>query len=112
MNPDQWKQSADPTAMLMFLSRRFPHHDRKFRLFAVLCCKRFANLLKYKSSRTAVEISERVQGLATWVELRRAANNAYGARTLPPSKPACSTPWTALPPWRTSSLGRPRPQPE
>src|SRR5262249_40663621 len=72
-----WLGSADPIAMIRFSWRA---SRRKLRLVSVICCRRFWHLLRYKASRTAVEMSERwAEAPVTWQRLSRARDSAAKA---------------------------------
>jgi len=52
--------------------------DRKLRLFAIACCRRYWHLLHTNESHNAVEVAERyVEGMATELELLYASDRAY-----------------------------------
>jgi hypothetical protein len=57
MTEAEWRESADPEAMLKHLKGRVG--ERKLRLFACACCRRVAHLFHDERSRTTVEIIER-----------------------------------------------------
>src|SRR5436305_9705516 len=57
MNEVDWLTGHDPQAMLDYQADRVS--DRRLRLFAVACCRRFWPYLKDPRSRRAVEVSER-----------------------------------------------------
>jgi hypothetical protein len=56
MTEAEWLESGDPAAMLRFVSGRLS--DRKLRLFACACCRRFWHLLSCPLARPAVEAAE------------------------------------------------------
>jgi hypothetical protein len=58
MTPDEWDNANDPQQMLTFLRDSCRLTERKARLFAVACCRRFWGKLT-DVSRWAVELAER-----------------------------------------------------
>ena len=76
MNKKQWLASADPQMMLAHLKGRAS--DRKLRLFAVACCRRFWPLVSRDDvSRQVVEVAERfADGIATVKECHLARATA------------------------------------
>jgi hypothetical protein len=75
----RWLTCTDSRPMLDYLCvhAKAKASDRKLRLLAVACCRRFWHLLDHESSRLAVETSERyADGLATREELQAAENAA------------------------------------
>jgi hypothetical protein len=74
----EWLACTDPTPMLDFL--RGKASDRKLRLFACACCRRFWHLLVDSRSQQAVEMSERfADALAGPGELTSAWEEARSA---------------------------------
>ena len=57
MTEAEWLEAGDPLAMLRFLDKRLS--DRKFRLFACACCRRFWHMLSCPPAQPAVEAAER-----------------------------------------------------
>src|SRR5262245_48259221 len=82
MTEEQWLSCADPEQMQDFIRDRMrgwirdTATERKLRLFACACARRFWHLLDGRG-RKAVEVSERyADGAATEEELRRAREDA------------------------------------
>lgn len=66
-----WAECHDPALMLDHLQGRVS--DRKFRLFAVACCRRVPHLLAKRRSQRAVDVAERfADGIATSEDLEEA----------------------------------------
>jgi hypothetical protein len=57
MTEQEWLACTDPGPMLLFLDNR--RSSRKFRLFAVACCRRIWSLMPEQRSRQIVEVAER-----------------------------------------------------
>ena len=82
MNEAEWLECDDPSQMLALLESRGCGNNRKFRLFAVGCCRNIWPGLQDVRSRAAVEVAERfADGLATQSELRTAFSAASAAVT-------------------------------
>src|SRR5262245_23795975 len=65
MTEDQWLRCSEPSVMLKFLQARSWASERKFRLFAVACCRRLGPLLDERSLQ-ALDVYERyADGLAS-----------------------------------------------
>jgi hypothetical protein len=74
----EWLACGDPTAMLQFL--RLKPSDRKFRLFAVACCRRVWHLIPDKRSQAALVAAEQfADGLVDEMALDAARNAANDA---------------------------------
>jgi hypothetical protein len=58
MNEDEWLHSADPVAMLDYLEGKVS--ERKLRLFACACVRRYWGLLRFRTPREAVDLAERL----------------------------------------------------
>src|SRR5215470_16408408 len=72
MTETEWLACTDPLPMLYFLRGRAS--DRKLRLFACACCRRFWNLFTDKRAWKAIEFAERyADGLATTKQLHDSA---------------------------------------
>lgn len=108
MNEVEWLNCAGPTPMLEFL--RGKASDRKFRLFAVTCCRAVTPLLTDNRSLQAAEVAEQyAEGLASLLELNTAARSSGDADTellysqddgeeLPEFHAACVATWAASDP--------------
>jgi hypothetical protein len=73
----EWMACTEPQPMLEFLRGKVS--DRKLRLFACACCRRYWRLPEDEHSRTAVEVAERyVDGQATTDDLLHACAYADG----------------------------------
>jgi hypothetical protein len=78
MTEEEWLACTDPQPMLAFL--RSKGSDRKFRLFAVVCCFGVWYLLRDRRSKKAVKASERyadgLTGLPRMTLMQRSAGQA------------------------------------
>src|SRR5438105_2975029 len=75
MRETEWSVCSDPEVMLQFLHERFS--ERRFRLFAVACCRSIWNLLVDQRSRKAIDLLERfAEGQASREELLAAQEDA------------------------------------
>jgi hypothetical protein len=85
MDEERWLACEDPHKLLEFLRTSDRANNRKLRLFAAACCRRFVHLLKSKTFQRAVEVADRfTDGLASSEEVGRAFQNAnygWGQRT-------------------------------
>src|SRR5262245_60524838 len=82
MTPDEWNNCTDPDQMLEFLRASSTVSDRKFRLFAVACCRRIWHLIPEGEFRAVVEAAERyADGCASERELDAAAEAAAAVAT-------------------------------
>jgi hypothetical protein len=80
MTEDQWLAATDPTPMLEFLRSSGRASDRKLRLFAAACCRRFLALTNDHRIGEAVDIAERfADGLVGDEERSRARKAAQQA---------------------------------
>ncbi len=75
MNELEWLTADNPEAMLDYLEGKAS--DRKLRLFAFACVRRYWQHLRFASARAAVETAERyAEGQATDAELEQAREQA------------------------------------
>src|SRR5262249_6372367 len=78
MTEDEWANCTDLSLMLDFLGDKAG--DRRFRLFAVACCRRIWHLLRDERSRRAVEVADAAAaggaGTQEQVEAHAAAETA------------------------------------
>jgi hypothetical protein len=75
MNEVEWLTGQDPQAMLSYLGGKVS--ERRLRLFACACCRRFWPQLRDARARQAVEVSERyAEGQANDVDLAEARERA------------------------------------
>jgi hypothetical protein len=78
MTEQEWGICTDPTRMLTFVKGRAS--KRKFRLFAVSCCRHVWRFLTDERTRRAVEVNEaHVDGSASDEQLRLAGISAQSA---------------------------------
>jgi hypothetical protein len=74
-----WRACEDPTSLLHFL--RDKGSERKWRLFAVACCRRIDHLITDERSRRAIEVAARyAEGTATEEALEEARTAAQEAQ--------------------------------
>src|ERR1700720_2978691 len=77
MTEAEWLACTDPTPMLKFL--RGKASDRKLRLFACACCRRYCHMLT-PETLDALRVAERfADGLATVSERKEARERAFHA---------------------------------
>jgi hypothetical protein len=83
MNEIEWLSGADPAGMLNHIGEQAS--DRKLRLFACACARRFWRLLRYPRPREAIEIAERfAEGRASSTHMEQARQQAdLSAMTAP-----------------------------
>jgi hypothetical protein len=75
MNEVDWQAGLDPAAMLAYLDGKVS--DRKLRLFACACVRRYWHLLRYQVPRDTVALAERyAEGQVEEAELDPARQNA------------------------------------
>jgi hypothetical protein len=94
MNEVEWLAGGDPVAMLDYLQGKVS--DRKLRLFACACVRRYWHLLNWPIPRQAVELAERyAEGQATDGELEEIRQQAeMSAMTAPEfGQPAFQAAW-------------------
>jgi hypothetical protein len=77
MTEAEWLTCQEPAQMLYFLGREPGECKRKFRLFAVACCRRLWHLLIDARSEHLLEVAELyAEGQSSSVELKRARRMA------------------------------------
>src|SRR4051812_16508799 len=80
MTEAEWLVATDPMPMLEFL--RGKASDRKLRLFAVACSRRYWSLYTYNQCRATIEVAERyADGLARLEELEDSFSAAFRLRS-------------------------------
>ena len=83
MTEDEWRDATDPEPMLAYLEgtpRERLGRNRKFRLFACVCCRRIWHLLTDPRSQAAIDVAEHyADGLVSAAELEQASNAAEQA---------------------------------
>ena len=101
MTEAEWMACADPQPMLEFLQGKAS--DRKWRLFAVACCRRIWHLLTDERSRMAVEIAE---------QFAEGSKNRTDLLSCWAAAEAVIDPWSSLqeaeafPSWRQTRMER------
>jgi hypothetical protein len=78
MTESDWWACQEPRLMLEFLRDTGKLSERKARLLAVAACRRIWHLMRYESSRRAIEVVEQYsEGLCCEEKLRAVAARAY-----------------------------------
>jgi hypothetical protein len=100
MNQTDWLDCSNPEEMLRFLRASRQASERKLRLFAAACCRRFWHLLDDPRIRAAVEVAERFADQEVGEEQLAAAGMAAGKAVFRVGRkvtdPLPWAPWAAL----------------
>jgi hypothetical protein len=79
MTEQEWLACADPDAMLAAVQESNAASERKFRLFAVGCCRRIRPLITPEESWKAVEVAEQYADGAATADAQHAASDRVDA---------------------------------